>query len=530
VNRLRRALIVAPALALALGVAACSGASTIPAAVNSGAAGGTGTGGAGSAAPAKGGSLTVLVVAGGLATWPNLDPLASGTANADYRNAVFGEMFHQDADASVVPALAQGVTTSADGKTITITLRPGVKFSDGTPLNAAAVVTNYQRDLDPANACQCIGTFRGVKSVAASGDGSVVLTLAAPMPAFTAAVVDSALNWIASPAALTKEGKNFGTAPVGAGPFTVTSDDPSQKLVLAANPGYYVKGEPSLSQLTFQSVGNDQSAYAALQSGTAQLVEGITTQQLLTQAKSSFSVTPLPVTSVYQTTYNTLAPPLNNPKAREALAYATDAKALDSGLFGGQYKLDQIPVASDASFYQASVPGYKGYDLDKAKALVKQLGGLTVSMQGSPAGAGGELMQALQSMWAKAGIKVSKISQLALPQLTANFTSHNWQVDVGFSGASDPALGLGLQFFFGSHGPDSGVADPALDALLLTGATSLNQADRSAAYKSAYQLMWANTYGDFLFENPSFNVSTASVSGVGPTPARWIDWGQVAVK
>ena len=151
-------------------------------------------------------------------------------------------------------------------------------------------------------------------------------------------------------------------------------------------------------------------------------------------------------------------------------------------------------------------------------------------MQGSPAGSGGAMQQALQSMWAKAGIKVSKISQLALPQLTANFTSHNWQVDVGFSGASDPSLGLGLSFFFGSHGPDSGVADPALDALLLKGATSLNQADRSAAYKSAYQLMWANTYGDFLFENPSFNVSTASVSGVGPAPARWIDWGQVAVK
>ena len=101
---------------------------------------------------------------------------------------------------------------------------------------------------------------------------------------------------------------------------------------------------------------------------------------------------------------------------------------------------------------------------------------------------------------------------------------------VGFSGASDPSLGLGLQFFFGSHGPDSGVADPALDALLLKGATSLDQAERSAAYKSAYQLIWANTYGDFLFENPSFNVSTAGVSGVGPTPPRWIDWGQVAVK
>jgi peptide/nickel transport system substrate-binding protein len=528
VKRLRRALIGTPVLGLALGLAACSGGSTIPAAVSSSGAAGA-AGGTSGAAPAHGGSLTVLVVAGGLSTWPNLDPVASGTANADYRNAIFGEMFHQNADATVVPALAQGITTSADGLTITIALRPGLKFSDGTPLDAAAVVANYQRDLNPANACQCIGTFRGVKKVAASGD-NVVLTMSAPMPAFAAAVVDSALNWIASPAALSKEGKGFGTAPVGAGPFTVTSDDPSQKLVLAANPDYYVKGQPYLSQLTFQSVGNDQSAYSALQSGTAQVVEGITTQQLLSQAKTQFTVVPLPVTSVWQTTYNTLAPPLNNPLAREALAYATDAPALDKGLFGDQDKLSQEPVASDASFYEASVPGYKGYDLAKAQALVKQLGGLTVSMQGSPSSGGGEMMQALQSMWAKAGIKVSKISQLALPQLTANFTSHNWQVDVGFSGASDPSLGLGLGFFFSSHGPDSGVADPALDTLMQKAATDLSPASRTADYNAVYQKLWANTYGDFLFENPSFNVDTTSVTGIGPNAPRWIDWGQVSTK
>ena len=190
-KRLRRALIGAPVLGLALGLAACSGGSTIPSAVSSSAAGGgNGSTSTSSAEPAKGGSLTVLVVAGGLSTWPNLDPLASGTANADYRNAIFGEMFHQNADGTVVPALAKSIDVSSDGLTITIGLRDGVTFSDGTPLDAAAVVTNYKRDLDPANACQCVGTFRTVKSVAAAG-GNVVVTLSAPMPAFSEAVIRS---------------------------------------------------------------------------------------------------------------------------------------------------------------------------------------------------------------------------------------------------------------------------------------------------------------------------------------------------
>jgi peptide/nickel transport system substrate-binding protein len=515
-------MIWAPVLGLALGLAACSGGSTIPTSASGGssAAGG---------APAKGGSMTVLVVAGGLASWPDLDPVASGTANADYRNAIFGEMFHQNADGTIVPALAKSISVSSDGLTITIGLRPGVKFSDGTPLDAASVVANYKRDLDPASACQCLITFNTIKNVAASGD-NVVLTMSSPMPAFEAAVVDSALNWIASPTALSKEGKNFGLSPVGAGPFTVSSNDPSQKLVLAANPGYYIKGEPDLSQLTFQTVGNDQSAYSALQSGTAQVAEAVTTGQLLNQAKSQFSVVPLPVTQVFQATYNTLAPPLNNPIAREALDYATNASALDQGLFSGQNKLDEIPVASDTAFWEKSIPGYKGYDLAKAKALVKQLGGLTVSIQGSPSSTGSQLMQGLEAMWAQAGIQVSKINQVALPQLTANFTSHNWQVDVGFSSASDPALGLGLSFFFGSHGPDSGVHSPALDAQLAKSATEMNHSQRVADYDTAYQMLWSNTYGDFLFENPNYDIVTPNVTGIGQKPPTWIDWGTVSVK
>jgi peptide/nickel transport system substrate-binding protein len=519
-------MICAPVLGLALGLAACSGGSTIPTSVSGGSAAG---GASNSSAAANGGSLTVMVVAGGLASWPDLDPVASGTANADYRNAIFGEMFHQNANGTVVPALAKSIAVSSDGLTITIGLRSGVKFSDGTPLNAAAVVSNYKRDLDPANACSCLATFGTIKNVAASGD-NVVLTMSAPMPAFQAAVIDSALNWIASPTALSKEGKSFGLSPVGAGPFTVASNDPSQKLVLAANPHYYISGEPYLSQLTFQTVGNDQSALSALQSGTAQVAEAVTTLQLLNQAKGQFSVVPLPVTQVFQATYDTLAPPLNNPVAREALDYATNASALDQGLFGGQDKLDEVPVASDTAFWEKSVPGYKGYDLAKAKALVHQLGGLTVSMQGSPSSTGSQLMQGLESMWAQAGIKVSKINQVALPQLTANFAAHDWQVDVGFSSAADPSLGLGLSFFFGSHGPDSGVQNPSLDAQLAKAATEMNPAQRVADYNAAYQTLWGNTYGDFLFENPNYDIVTSSVTGIGQKPPTWIDWGTVSVK
>jgi peptide/nickel transport system substrate-binding protein len=501
------ALIAVPTLLLALLLSACGGPG---------------------AALAGSNAATVLVAAGGLATWPDLDPIASGTANADYRNAVFGELFHLKADGSVEPSLASGYKVSEDYRTVDIRLRTGVTFSDGTPFDADAVATNFKRDLSPAGACSCKGTFALVTSVSAVGGDEVVLKLAKPMPAVMPAFSNTALNWIASPTALKKLGKNFGKTPVGAGPFVVKSNDPSQRLVLGRNPHYYVQGEPRLDQLTFQSVGTDQSAYAGLESASAQIVEGMTTTPLLIKGKQEFDLKPIPATQVYQLTFNSLAPPLNNPLARAALVYATDSKALDQGLFNNMNKPSQSPTGTGGSFHVARVPGYKTYDPARARKLVKQLGGLTVSIQASPSNVGLQMSQALQSMWGKVGIKVSKINQVALPQLTANYASHNWQVTLGFSGAQDPALNLGLSTFFSTGGPDSGVADPQLDSLIHAGASEVDRDARGAVYQKAFKTLSDKTYADFLFENQTYNlIAKDGITGVDQ-PDRWIQWQLVS--
>jgi ABC-type transport system substrate-binding protein len=66
--------------------------------------------------------------------------------------------------------------------------------------------------------------------------------------------------------------------------------------------------------------------------------------------------------------------------------------------------------------------------------------------------------------------------------------------------------------------------------VLASAAGELNSSKRAADYQSAYQLLWSNTYGDFLFENPTYDVLTSGVTGVGPTPPTWVQWGTVAVK
>ena len=97
----------------------------------------------------RGGSITVLESSGYSGAWTNLDPPKNkeGAATQDFMTAIYGQLFELGPTATIVPDLATGYTFSPDAKTLTITLRQGVKFTDGTPFNAQAVYTNWMRDL-----------------------------------------------------------------------------------------------------------------------------------------------------------------------------------------------------------------------------------------------------------------------------------------------------------------------------------------------------------------------------------------------
>ena len=515
-QRSRTSLATALVAALALVLAGCGGGATTTA--------------GGESTQTKGGAVTVLLSAGGLSQWPSLDPISAGQANSDFRNAVFGELFHQTGEGQVEPSLASGYDISADGLTVTVTLRPGITFSDGTPFDADAVQKAWTRALDPANGCSCVTTFSAVKSTQASGKDTVVMTLSEPFPAVITAFVSTALNWIPSPKAVDGMSEaDFGLKPVGAGPFVVDSNDPSQRLVLSRNPKYYKKDRPYLDKLTFQSIGSDQSAYAGLQSGTAQMVEGMTTVPLLTQGKTAFNLVPVPSTGVWMTQFN--AKPgssLANQTVREALRYATDTKALNDVLFDGLNKLTQSPTASGGLYYTPKVDDYLTYDLDKAKKLMAQVPDkVTVRLMTSSSNVGLQAAQAIQSMWNKIGV-TTEISQPDLAGKQERVKNNEWEVLFGFSGAADPALNLGTASFFGSKGRNSGTQDPELDQLLADAAKSLDTKERGDLYTQAFQLLSDKSYANFLFENQTFNlVAKTGIRNVDQK-SRWIAWDDVS--
>jgi peptide/nickel transport system substrate-binding protein len=325
--------------------------------------------------------------------------------------------------------------------------------------------------------------------------------------------------------------KGFKIKPVGAGPFTVVSNKLSTKLVLKRNPNFFVKGQPYLDNLTFQSISGDQPAYQALLAGQAQSFEGMSTPPVIAQAQKSdkLQVTLQPGTSPYLVHFNTNIPPFNNIKAREAMYYATDWEAISKGLFGNAPGGAPIVVQGFTTpadlYYHQKTPGYRTYDLAKAKQLVKGLGGIKVQLITTDVYTANEVMKALQTQWQKAGMTVT-VKALQLNPLIKALTGGKWQAELGTAGAWDPGAGVGIGFRFQSTSPFTGVKDKHLDSLIAAGGASAVDSQRDQAYQAVAKYISDKAYGMFGFAFANANVAVKGLQGPGLTtqvPALAVD-------
>jgi ABC-type transport system substrate-binding protein len=477
--------------------------------------------GGASAAPKQGGSLTVLEGAALIGGYPaGLDPGQRAlTTSGPMMDAIYGDMFQLGAGNKVLPDLATGYSITNGNKTLTLHLRHGVKFSDGTPFNAAAVVFNYKRYL--ANAAPNNPQWPQTTSITAPNPYTVVVDFAQPDGAAITQMFDTTVSWIVSPTALAKMGSQaFLLKPVGAGPFKVVSDTLSVKLVLEKNPTYWQKGHPYLNSLTFSSVASDASALEDLQAKNAQAYQGMATPQLVSSyQKAGLTLTKDPGTGVVDLEINDAVAPMNNIKAREALYYALDASAISKSLFKGSCSIDQSFTGPGGLFYNPKVANYRSYDLAKAKALVQQLGGLSFTMNYLGAGNGSLEATAIAPMFKAAGIDVKLNPWATLTSAISGFDTHKWQVNLWAIGAFDPAGGAALDFFLLGGGPFSGINDPQVNADINKAAASSNPEVRGAAYKNLASVLNQKALMPFVCAPASWDVAAKGVSAPGLTTA-----------
>src|ERR1700754_1645360 len=309
------------------------------------------------AAVQQGGTLTIA-----LSAEPDmLDPTQSRSL---YSRFVFHTMCEKlydiDQDTTVVPQLATALPhISPDGLTVTIPVREGVRFADGTPLDAQAVVTTFQRNLTMQGSGRR-GELGPITSVEAQGPSTVVVRLSAPFAPLTSALADRA-GMIMSPAALERLGAYFGSAPVCAGPFKFENRVAQNSIDVVRDPNYYDADRVHLDRITYRLIVDASIRAANLRSGDAQVADTLSTQDT-PALRTTPGIQVLESNSLgYQgITFNVgnvagLDNPLgdkgtpvaNDPRVRRAFELAVDRQGLVQAVFGGINNPACSPISPD---------------------------------------------------------------------------------------------------------------------------------------------------------------------------------------
>lgn len=450
----------------------------------------------------------------------SLDPLhVSNMVERQVALAIMDPLFDIDPDGNLVPRLAESADTPDGGRTWRVVLRPGVRFHDGTPLDAAAVVFNLERLRDPANACRCLPLLDNIAGVRALDPRTVEFAMRSP-DAVLPAVLADAPGLMLSPAAVRNDPKGIGSKPVGAGPFRLVRWEPGHRIVVERNPDYWQAGKPHLRQVTFLPLPNEDSRQAALLAGDVDVIQSPNTRFSAQYGKrDGFKLmTSKGLGSVFLM-MNTRKPPFDDVRVRRAIAHATDRPTFVKALLQDQYPVSDS-LLGPGSWAYTPVPDYPAYAPDRARALLAEVGkpvSFEIAVTNSPFSV--LAAQALQQMWREVGVQ-STIRQTEGARFMSDAIGHNFQMALfRFVGRADPDLNLYRAFHSRyADGPSSNYtqyANPEMDRLLEQGRATLDRSQRIAIYARVSQLLARDVPYLFLFGT---TLQTMMRANVDPGP------------
>src|SRR3954451_13562835 len=486
--------------------------------------------GAHHAALAKaGGTVTVGLTAGE----PDaLDPTLARTFSGREVFLTFCEkLYDMNSKAQIVPQLASALPTlSKDKLTVTIPVRKGIKFNDGTPFNAAAVVTSLQRDLTLKGSARA-SEISPIDSVTAIGATKVVIRLKAPYSPLTAQLADRA-GMVMSPAQLQKLGDKFATNPICVGPFMYDNRVAGDTITVVKSPNYYNKKNVHLDKIVFK-VENDAAApAAALKAGDLQALDGVASTELQ-------GVVHTPTLRIIKQTglgyqgltlnlgnkngllkgYSSVATPITNDKLREAFEMAIDRKAMNKVVFGGTVLPGCTPISPSSAWYDPSVK-CTPYNPAQAKKLVQQAGvsNPTIHLMVPLGTVNLRQAQFMQSEEEAVGIHLVIDSTDFVTSLSKADAGTYDTFQIGWGGGGGPD-GDNYQFV-GTTGSqnDSGYTNPRLDLILNNARKAATEKARRTLYRAAQKLMLADRPLIYLYHPVTRAGLNKSLKGVSLYP------------
>jgi peptide/nickel transport system substrate-binding protein len=339
----------------------------------------------------------------------------------------------------VVPGLAEKWDVSKDGLTYTFHLRPGLKYSDGTPITGEDVAWNLEQFADPEVNISLAGVAEGMESAKATNNTTVVVKLEHPVAAFlyNLAVFPA---FIVDKAKLEAEGPAFWKHPVGTGPFKLKEFASGSHITFEKNPYYFEKGKPYLQTMRWNFVPNSNTRVLALKSGESQISDGLPFAQVESlQSEANLAVQSIELPQEVLLVTNTKVPALSDPHVRRAMSLAINRDQLNETVFRGVGTVPNSVIQNfelDAS--DQEVPPFE-FNVKKAEeelAKSKYAKGFSVKMQ-YPAGLDYFKQMALlvQQELGVIGIEV-KLEEIEAATVAEKWLEGEFELTFPFTGTS----------------------------------------------------------------------------------------------
>ncbi|MGW7682185.1 ABC transporter substrate-binding protein [Kribbella sp. NPDC054772] len=425
---------------------------------------------------------------------------------------IYSTLLDTDADHNPIAGLAELPKVSADGITYTFALKKGLKFTNGSALDATDVKYTFDKIMDPDSKASSKSYFASVASVAAPDPTTVVVKLKKPDASFPVGL--TGVNTGIVPSDVTVD--SLQTKPIGSGPYQFSKRTPNGSITLQRNPDF-AGGKPGAANLEFRIIPDDQSMVSALKTGSVHVAVFDNPVTAKTATSDKVKVDTVASLQYHVLQLRATSPALTNVNARLAIQCAiarkevVDSAALGAGDITG-------PITSPEFKSDPSAQPCANQDLAKAKDYLAKAGkpdGFALNLitsQGLYSTAVNEA-QNVQAQLGKVGIKVN-VQTLDSNTYVQKWLAGDFEAAIAQNGGSADPNTMYARYFTstGSYNKVAGYSSPELDTLFAEGIATTDTAKRQATYKKLSDQLVNNAAWVWLFTPKEFIAVNTKVS------------------
>jgi len=433
---------------------------------------------------------------------------------------IYNTLIGYDNDLNIIPELAESWDTP-DPVTYIFHLRKGVKFHDGTDLDAEAVKWNIDRVLDPKTKSRGRGEINAIKSVEVVDSHTVKMNLSYPFSPLLAGLTDRA-GFIISPTAFEKMGADkFASNPVGSGPFEFMEWKRDDHLTLKRFEGYWEKGLPYLDRIVFKPIPDQAVKLTNLKSGALDIIDDVMPRDVESVKKDKKLVLlEVPSYGVNALRLNCTKPPFNNKALRQAVAYAIDRESIWKHIFYASGVVGHGPIAPVSWAYSKEAFRYT-YDPKKAKEKLIEGGkpnGFKFTMITKISALDVQVAQAMQAQLKAVGIDVNIVQAEGARHFKV-MLKKTYEGNYGlWSGYPEPDTNLYRQHHPKGTAKWTGYADARVAELLDKSRASLDVKKRKEYYAKALDILIKDAPQVWVYYFPRRNGLNAKVKNYMVSP------------